>query len=80
MRATNGTAPGVGAQFQVDVSYNGTAWRAFANGIFPVTASTSFDAVVELPLPVMYTRLTFFGNTTNTVTVTGELSVATGIT
>lgn len=80
LRGTNGTAPGVGCSWQIDTSYDGTTWRQFQQGTFGITASTSYDIAIDMPFPTMYTRVTFFGNTTNTVTVSAELQKATGVT
>ena len=80
LRGTNGgTGPTVGCSWQVDVSYDGAAWRQYAGGTFGVANSTSYDAVVELGIAVMHTRVTFFGNTGQSVTVYAELQQATGI-
>lgn len=80
LRGVNGTAPNPGVSWQVDVSHDGSTWRQLELGTFGVTASTTYDAVVDLPFPTMHSRVTFFGSGTNAVTVSAELQKATGIT
>jgi hypothetical protein len=74
------TGPTIGCSAQVDISYDGTAWRQYGGIITAGTGNNAAqDAVVEIPPPVMHSRVTFFGNTGQAVTVSAEIESITGI-
>jgi hypothetical protein len=79
LRGVPGSTLTTGCSWQVDVSYDGTTWRQFVLGVFGLASGALYDAVIEMPLPAMYTRVTFFGPSATTM-VSAELSRATGIT
>lgn len=79
-RITNGgTGPTIACTAQVDISFDGTAWRQHAQYLAGVTSSTSYDFEIEVPAAVIHTRITFFGNTGQNVTVSAEIEQITGI-
>jgi hypothetical protein len=74
-----GTGPTIGCSAQIDISYDGTAWRQYGGIITaPTTNSAVLDVAVEIPPPVLHTRVTFFGNTGQAVTVSAEIENITG--
>lgn len=79
---TNGTAPGVAAQVQVQVGADsgGTLLVSFGG---PLVGSTSTSAVtswsIELPIGVACVVLVAGSNTTNNVTVNADLSKVTAL-
>ena len=79
-QVTNGSsAPGVGTTAQIDISYDGSTWRQYTSWQAGVTASTSYQFAAVLDPAVMNWRITFFGNTTNSTTVSAEVEYLTGI-
>jgi hypothetical protein len=73
------SGPASGCVAQIDTSYDNSTWRQYGGQITaPIDNSAVFDAVVELSPPTMYSRVTFFGNVTQAVTVSAELQKLTG--
>lgn len=78
LRGVPGGTLTTGCSWQVDVSHDGSTWRQLELGTFGIAAGTLYDAIVELPFPTMFTRVTFFGSNAAT-NVWAELQKATGI-
>lgn len=77
-RMTPGSGVTTGAAANIDVSSDGTNWRLFTV-VSSGTAANNFDFAFEIPAPVLYTRITFFGNTGGSVTVSAELHALTAV-
>jgi hypothetical protein len=78
LRGTPGSTLTTGCSWQVDVSHDGSTWRQFELGVFGLASGVAYDAVIDLPFPVMHSRVTFFGPNATTQ-VWAELQKATGI-
>lgn len=69
-RITNGgTGPTIACTMTINVSTDNSTWRTFFQATAGTTASTAYDFVVDLPMPVMYCQVVFTGNTAQSVTV-----------
>lgn len=79
IRMTPAGTLGGGCTVQVDVSYNGTAWRKLHSLQSGLVSGTDYDACIEVPDDALYTRITFFGNLTAATTCSAELSKTTAI-
>lgn len=74
-----GTGPTIGCSAQIDISYDGSTWRQFGGTITAGTVNSAvLDVVVEIPPSAMHTRVTFYGNTGQTVAVSAEIENITG--
>lgn len=75
LMTNGGTGPTIGCSAQIDTSPdNGTTIRPFATITGGLTASTAYPLSVTIPGAALYARITFFGNTGQTVTCISEYS------
>jgi hypothetical protein len=75
LMTNGGTGPTIGCSCQIDTSPdNGTTIRQYATIVGGVTASALYPINVTIPGAALYARITFFGNTGQTVTCISEYS------